>query len=466
MQNLMLNRHTCLSAVKRLVAVGFVLSSTVLATGTVARSEVEPASSAVAGAPAQRSSAPARFPLRVVPGRRYLVDAAGRPFLLVGDTAWSLVAQLRADDVRRYLDDRRRRGFNAILVNLLESYFSTAPPLNAYGEAPFLNPGDFGSPNPSYFERVETLLEEARARGILVLLTPAYAGFEGGVEGWWSAMKRSSLSELTAYGRFIATRYRRFDNLMWVQGGDFDPPNQDRAVVEAVARGIRSINPMLQTFHGARGTSAFAYWQPRPRWLDVNTIYTDHHDVVEKARLEYARATRPFFLIEARYENQGFSASTIRRQAYQAILAGGTGAFLGNRPIWSFASGWQDALDSAGARDMANLGRLVRSLEWWRLVPDEKHRLLDGDRGTGANEVLVSVARDRSQAIIYAPKARALTLRLAALRGPRVAATWFDPILGTREPLVGSPFRALGRRTIMRVASRTRDVVLVLESRQ
>src|SRR5262249_17993157 len=34
------------------------------------------------------------FPLRTEPGRRYLVDAVGRPFLLHGDTAWSLIAQL------------------------------------------------------------------------------------------------------------------------------------------------------------------------------------------------------------------------------------------------------------------------------------------------------------------------------------------------------------------------------------
>ena len=64
------------------------------------------------------------FPLSVGPGERYLVDAAGRPFLIHGDTAWSLIAQLTREDVELYLDDRRARGFNTILVNLIESRFA------------------------------------------------------------------------------------------------------------------------------------------------------------------------------------------------------------------------------------------------------------------------------------------------------------------------------------------------------
>ena len=94
--------------------------------------------------------------------------------------AWSLVGQLTIDDVRRYLDERCRQGFNAILINLLEHHFSASPPRNAYGDEPFIKPGDFGTPNDLYFERVEAVIEQARARGILVFVAPAYAGLGGG----------------------------------------------------------------------------------------------------------------------------------------------------------------------------------------------------------------------------------------------------------------------------------------------
>jgi hypothetical protein len=49
--------------------------------------------------------------------RRRLLDTDGRPFLVQGDTAWSLIANLDYADAIRYLDDRRAKGFNAIIVN-------------------------------------------------------------------------------------------------------------------------------------------------------------------------------------------------------------------------------------------------------------------------------------------------------------------------------------------------------------
>src|SRR5690606_38242971 len=60
------------------------------------------------------------FPVEAGPGLRHLVDAEGKPFFLHGDAAWSLIAQLNDDDAATYLEDRRARGFNAVLVNLLE----------------------------------------------------------------------------------------------------------------------------------------------------------------------------------------------------------------------------------------------------------------------------------------------------------------------------------------------------------
>jgi Protein of unknown function (DUF4038) len=84
-----------------------------------------------------RSEPRPAFPLRVEAGKRYLVDAVGKPFLIHGDTAWSLIADLTREDVERYLADRRDRGFNTLLVNLIETRFARNAPANAYGELPF-----------------------------------------------------------------------------------------------------------------------------------------------------------------------------------------------------------------------------------------------------------------------------------------------------------------------------------------
>lgn len=407
------------------------------------------------------------FPLRVVPGKRHLVDQAGTPFLLVGDTAWSLVVQLKEEGVDRYLDDRQRRGYNAILVNLIEHKFATSPPLNAHGQGPFTKPGDFGSPNEAYFAHVDMIVRKAHARGILVLLVPAYPGANGGSEGWWSKMKANGAEKLRAYGRFVGTRYRRFPNVLWVQGGDFDPPAEDRALVDAVADGIRSVDDKLHTFHGARGTSALAFWRPRPAWLGVNTIYTSHDDVVAKARIEYERSSTPFFLIEARYENTGYTAATVRQQAYQALLAGSSGSIVGNKPIWSFSSDWERDLGSPGVVGKAQLARLFRSFRWWKLRPAGSDNLLVRGIGEGSAEAVAARATDGTFALVYSPTPRRLTLDLSRMRGQRVKARWYDPTTGRYRPVAGSPFRAGARLSVTTPARNARgdgDMVLVLET--
>lgn len=77
------------------------------------------------------------FPLKAAANGRFLVDQKDEPFLVVGDTAWSLIVQLGDDDVDRYLEDRQKRGFNSIIVNLIEHKFCTAPPKTRAGLTPF-----------------------------------------------------------------------------------------------------------------------------------------------------------------------------------------------------------------------------------------------------------------------------------------------------------------------------------------
>src|SRR5690606_22170520 len=77
------------------------------------------------------------FPLRIGDNGNYLVDADDRPFLLHGDTAWSLIAELTREEVDFYLADRLSRGFNTLVVSLIEHKFASNAPANAYGQRPF-----------------------------------------------------------------------------------------------------------------------------------------------------------------------------------------------------------------------------------------------------------------------------------------------------------------------------------------
>ena len=51
----------------------------------------------------------AHYPLKISTDRRRLLDADGRPFLIQGDAAWSLIANLTYDEAIRYLGESARR---------------------------------------------------------------------------------------------------------------------------------------------------------------------------------------------------------------------------------------------------------------------------------------------------------------------------------------------------------------------
>jgi len=114
------------------------------------------------------------YPLqRGAVGTRYLVDQQGAPFFWAGDAAWSLIAQVNQADAEQYLDDRKARGFNVVMVNLIENAFSTNPPANVHGAAPFTG-RPFATPNEAHFAHADAVIEAAAQRDINVLLAPIY----------------------------------------------------------------------------------------------------------------------------------------------------------------------------------------------------------------------------------------------------------------------------------------------------
>lgn len=409
------------------------------------------------------------FPLHVVPGKRYLVDSNGKPFLIQGDAAWSLIAQLTRAQVDQYLDDRRLKGFNTILVNLIEHKYATNPPNDVYGDAPFLVPGDFSTPNEAYFAHADYVISKAEEKGILVLLAPAYMGYQGGDQGWYQEMVANGETTLRGYGQYVANRLSGHNNILWVDGGDYNPP--EKTLLRAVANGIGDVSQSpLQTFHGARGTSALAFLGLSEPWLTVNDIYTDETSVVANAFTEYQRSTMPYFLIEARYENEGgANEAVVRAQAYQAVLSGADGQVMGNNPVWGFTAGWQTALSSPGAQTLTFLHDLMESRDWWSLVPDVGGTFLTGGTGSGETRAVAAKASDGSFAIIYAPTGRTLTVDLTQMMGPEIRAQWYDPTSGSYLVVPGSPFQRSSSQTFVPGGLNGRgfsDWALVLDSVQ
>ena len=383
------------------------------------------------------------FPLRKQAGQRCLTDRTGQPFLLQGDASWSLLVQLTRDDVELYLADRQRRGFNSLLVNLIEHKFSANVPRNAYGEAPFLVPGNFTSPNEKYFAHVDWVLQRAAERGFVVLLAPSYQGYAGGGEGWYGEMRDSGAKRLQTYGRYLGMRYRNLTNIIWVHGGDFNPP--ERALTQAIVDGMRETNPQaLHSFHGARGTAARAFLGKDASWLDLNTIYTDENSVVAAAATEYRSSPLPFILIEGRYEGEGANEALVRTQAYQAMLSGACGSLMGNKLIWPFSKEWRSALDSPGARSMTRLRALMDQYHWSEMRPAPPLFLVEG-AGSGSRTAVAAVSINGRRALVYVPTVRSMVIDTTFVGASHTKAYWVDPASGLTSVVMGSPFNSAKR---------------------
>ena len=409
------------------------------------------------------------FPLRVEPGKRYLIDAQGQPYFLNGDTAWALMVQLDLAGAEQYLEDRRLKGMNTVLIELIESTHGSNAPDNYAGQGPFLTPGDFSTPNEAYFAHAAAIISLAAAKGMLVLLTPAYLGYQGDYEGWLPIMTANGTTKLRNYGRYLGQRFAGYDNILWVHGGDYDPPAEGVALARAVAEGIRDIDTTrrwLHTFHADRNTSALDSAVGNEPWLTTDVIYTSDTNVVEEAYSTWNSASLPYFLYEAQYEDPD-NGPRVRKQAYQALLSGAHGHVMGNDTVWRFKSGWQNSLDSEGARSMPAIKQLFTTRAWWLLVPDTGQTFLTAGINPGSNHAPAALASDRSFGLIYTPEVRQLTVNLARLAGPRVTARWFDPISATSSTVAGSPFTATGSRAFMPPGNNSAgagDWVLVLDA--
>ncbi len=375
------------------------------------------------------------FPLKVSSNKRHLVDQNNVPFLLQGDAGWSLIVALTKQEVETYLSKRSQQGFNTIMVNLIEHKFCRKPPNNAYGEAPFLKSGDFSTPNENYFAHADWVIDKASEYGIQVLLAPVYLGYRGTDDGWFEEVLSAGREKCLEYGRYLGDRYKKFDNIIWLMGGDRDPgPALEH--VNLVAFGIREYDKRhLFTAHGAPELSVAEEFASGG-WLDFNVTYT--YSIVHRKLLEdYNRIpTKPFILLESTYEGEhNASQVQIRRQAYWSILCGAFGHVFGNRPIWLFDEGWQAALDSPGANSMFHWGNLFKSRDWHNLIPDQEHKIVVDGLGEfcGLDYLAAACAADKSTLIAYMPTARSITVDMSRISGKKAKAWWFNPSTGEAE---------------------------------
>jgi hypothetical protein len=407
------------------------------------------------------------------------VDQNDLPFLVVGDSAWSLIVDPEEADVKSYLDARQVGGFNSILVNLLEHKFARRAPRTCAGLEPFLKTGDFATPNPKYFDFAHEVSQWASARGICVWLCAAYLGWNGGDEGFFQEIKAGGQDKLKTYGEFLGERFKDLPNIIWVLGGDYAVPKEHHWTITDLAAAIRTGGAkQLMTIHGGQQSAVDVVGDQD--WIDISTTYSYEKELFRVYRKDYERKKeRPFVLIEAIYENEhGSTPEQIRRQAYWAMTSGACGQFFGNNPTWHFNGpglfpaprGWRADLDGTGSRDMSRLRSAFIQRDWQRLVPDFKNALVVRGVGEGVATITAAATPDGKLAMVYVPatgrEGRDFTVDLGRLSGP-VTSLWFNPTNGETKPLANTALANRGTHQFQTPGdngTKTNDWLLVLEA--
>ncbi len=432
-------------------------------------------------------------PLAVSPNGRFLQRKDGRPFFWLGDTGWLLFQNLDRAEAERYLEDRRRKGFNVVQAMALHD----AEDRNAYG-SPALHDGDPARPKvtpgsrPSkpgeydYWDHVDWVVRLAGRKGIYLAMVPA----------WGSVVKGGRLNpdNAAAYARFLAERYRAEPNIVWLNGGDLRGDDHTQ-VWKTLGETLKRFDPgHLVTFH-PYGRTQSSSWFHNEAWLDFNMFQSGHRrydqdDTPERrgednwrfAAEDYARQPpKPTLDGEPSYENipQGlhdptqpyWTAADARRYAYWSVFAGACGHTYGDNAVmqmhkpgagqgnYGVRHYWYEAIHDPGAGQMQYLKRLMLSRPFFERVPDQT--LVAGENGSRYDYVIAT--RGKSYLLAYTYTGREFQIRMGVISGRRVRGYWYSPRDGSRRPLGVFPNQGVRRFTPPGTPGAGNDWVLVLE---
>jgi Protein of unknown function (DUF4038)/Putative collagen-binding domain of a collagenase len=434
------------------------------------------------------------FPLKLSASSRYLVTQSGSPFLMVGDTPWSLIGALSEASASQYYADRAAHGFNTALSALLCDNYTgcNANGTTFDGIAPFTSgngPGsyDLSTPNTAYFQRAHDDIAQAEADGIEVLLDPIETG------GWLTTLENNGPTKDKAYGQFIGNFFKDLPNIIWISGNDFQSytNSTDNADALAVAQGIQAADPTaLQTselnFCANGGNTCIgstslddASWTSV---LGLNGAYTYSPTYADVLKAYNATPTLPVFMEEANYEQEqnnatdGGSLQNLRLQEWWTMTSGAMGQLYGCHCTWAtLANGFSNSsIDTSGVAQLQNQTKLLNTLDWEDLAPDASHKLVTAGFGTFSstgsidsnNYVTAAETPDGKLALAYLPKGGMISVAMGQMAGS-TSARWYDPTNGTFTSIAGSPFTNSGSQTFTPPSTNSgggTDWVLVLQA--
>ena len=451
--------------------------------------------------------------------RTHLVNTfTEKPVFISGDTAYNLVTQTASNaDVEAYLANREAKGINLIWVALVDATnhgkgvrsAGSSPgegntENDAFGNNPWNGGADFTGMEgaTAYWEHADDVLKRAATHGITVLAGVAFTGtFDTCDFPYYRSMQATSDATLRAYGVFLGNRYKSYPNIVWLLGGDANVKRCGSNLArktDDIAQGIRSADAghlmAIEATNGVWGEASATSWSSYTfspdnpgGWLTLGTIYpkgtpdinfsAEVEQIISQSATETAASPSvPFFSVEDSYEYEPWSGHAynrrqLRQQAYTEVLSGAIlGRLFGSAGVWPFGAGccqygskWKAAMDHPASFDQQRVGRLFRSREHWKLVPDANHSVVTAGFGAGENLTVTARTSDGQTIIAYVPDGNrtTLTVNMEKVRSEyhKATAWWFNPSSGLTEKL--GTFANSGKRDF--IAPDPHDWVLVID---
>lgn len=412
--------------------------------------------------------------LRISDNQRYFVKADGTPFVWIADTVWTMPQRLKWDDAEYLMKKRKSQGFTVLQIVALDPERDVQM-RNPAGVKALID-DDLTKPNEAYFAYLDWILKRAAEYGFYVLLLPVWGQLVVG-DDWGGGTYPKTVSEENAfwYGRFIGSRYRDCQHILWCLGGDRQPIHKGvdyrnvwRRMAEGLAAGVlgrelrydrdeASWQQMLITYHACHEAetgecSTMSYWTDEEKWIRFIMLQSGHGEKPKNYQLvaaEYfrgangAQRTMPVWDGEPAYEEMpnGFPHFTmrhgswmVRKRAYWALLAGAFGHTYGHCNVWCSISEqelnvmstttWKQSLDAEGAEQMKILRDFLEGVPLQECRPAQELVVQEAD-GEMDEHVQAALHQKKEFLCAYLPSGG--SCRLKAFAGETYYGWWFNP---------------------------------------
>ncbi|MCU0515098.1 MAG: DUF4038 domain-containing protein [Anaerolineae bacterium] len=433
--------------------------------------------------------------LTVAANGRHFAFADGTPFFWLGDTWWMALTDRLGwpEEFQQAAADRVRKGFS--VVQLVAGFFPDMPIGDPRGQ----NEGghawqpDLSRMNPAWFDQADLRVAWLVKNGIV----PCIFG------SWGFHLPMIGAERMRRHWRNLIARWSAYP-VVWSLAGELampyyldakfgtgDDPELAAAWV-SIGAYIRQTDPYqrLLTAHPTSNNTGRDQLTD-DQILDFEMLQPGHdgYDSISKGLrwLAQSRARTPLMPVlidELNYEEQGINshAEAQRIGFWSAILNGSAGFTCGAGGLWSFnAPGriwgasphgtnwgdalWQDALQYAGAAQIALAKRLLERFEWWRIEPHPEWV----SPSASPDDLFAPFAGGipGELRLIYSVKpsfpwgqGRKYLLKLE--EDVRYRVSWWNPRSGEAQPLA-APQPAADGTWLMPLEPTLQDWVLILE---